>query len=566
MVHVTTMEQIFSFDSNDQSTPIDLCVQSLLDLFKKYENDTYIISKIQHYITRQLPMLISNLKESRVKSIERTNELTITQEQFMYRFLQTNRYFYMSPNEKFFSYDGLRYKETSEDHILHHIVTSINQERNVLMNWKHKTKVSTLKKIKDNALFSSIPESYTIQNVLHLCGLFFKSKKESKYFLTILGDNLMKKHLELIHFVHPSLKILLREINNHAILYFNSQCTQTFKIKCHEKHYEMDNKLCRLVPVGDFSEDFSIDPIKENILDLLCVACHYSIRYQCSDSFVNIYNTDYDLIQYVYKLKNTPPEIMLEEFSNEYLYQIKCENTVLSSSPIDHYIIQCNKGTEKPIDANNQISWKSMLYLWKDYLRLHKYPLNLYQMLSKQILTQKIFPNQFDVRLDAFRGIGSSKMPIVYRFLKFWSENMTDAIDYEYELEIEEVSNLFSIWTNKLYNKRKIQLTEEEIMDILHYYYPDLEIEKDKYIYKKKCLLWDKDMDIDAAVYALQENCKEEMRTISLYDAYDFYCRFFQTGMCVSKSYFEKYMGKKYGKLLSDDGILSSDWIDFTDP
>mgnify|MGYP004031084133 FL=1 len=563
-------DEVFSIDTEEANQHlVDHSTQCIRELYQKYSHDLYLTSKIQHYITNHLPILIANIEESRQRSMERFQELNTEQERFMNAFLQSNAYSYVSSNEKFFHYNGQHYQEVCEDHILHRIVTSISKERNILMEWKHKTKVSTLKKIKETSVFTTIPESNTIQTVLQGCLPYFSSKKKAKYFLTILGDNILKKDLSLIHFVPPSIKYILREINQGCMLYFNVQCTQTFKMKCHEKHYDMDNKACRLVPIVDGVVDETLpDYWKEHILDLLCVACHYSNRYNRSDDFIRIYNSDDVLHGYVLKLCNTSPETMMEEFSKEYFYVAGGTETIVSSSPMDHYIIQCSR-TEDPTNVNQhqnqhqtesmlpQISWKSMLYLWKDYLRIHKYPLNLYQPLCKQILTQTIFAKYYNPEEDLFTGIGSSKMPTIYRFLKFWTETVVEDTQEYNELEIDEIVDLFSLWSNKKYSKRKLSLSEEEIIDILHYYYPDVDIEDNKYIYTRRCTLWDKDMDIESAFTLLKESCQKEDKTVSMYDAYTYYCGYFQNKMCVSKSYFEKYMYHRHTHDVSSEGILS---------
>lgn len=565
-------EEVFTIEP-DQVSPalIEHSTECIRQLYEKYAHDLYLTSKIQHYISEHLPILIANVEESRQKSMERHQELNAEQEKFMNAFTNNHHYFYVSSNEIFFHYDGKHYTTTSEDHILYHIVTSISEERTILREWKHKTKVSTLKRIKDTSIFKSIPESTTIQNVLHMCLPYFQSKKKCKYFLTILGDNILKKDLSLIHFVNPSIKNLLREINQQCIMHFNVQCTQTFKYKCHEKHYDMDNKSCRLVPISDTIEDSLLDAFKSQILDLLCVACHYSNRYNNSDDFIKIYNTDDKLSEYVFKVYNTNAESMIQEFTQEYCFVINNQNMV-SSSPMDHYILQCSQirqpqpqtnptetKTESTKSVSQQISWKSMLYLWKDYLRIHKYPLNLYQPLCKQILTQTIFKSYYDSESDVFTGIGSAKMPNIYRFLKFWSETIVEDCQDHMELEIDEIIDLFRMWSNRLYQKRKVNLTEETILDILKYYHPDIEIVDDKYIYKRRCTLWDKDMDIESALSSLKETNMEDNNTISLYDAYTFYCSFFQNQICVSKSYFEKYIHHQQIHQVSESGFLRID-------
>ena len=130
----------------------------------------------------------------------------------MERFLNTYRYFYVSTTETFVFYDGKRYELTSEDNILHHILTTITNEKQ-LMDWKQRTKVYMMKRIKDNSLLKSVPESETIQNVLsYFYPSLFETKQEAKYFLTIVGDSLFRKNPDLIHFVQPRAKTFLRVV------------------------------------------------------------------------------------------------------------------------------------------------------------------------------------------------------------------------------------------------------------------------------------------------------------------------------------------------------------------
>ena len=557
-VPVTTTTSVFN-RSHATTHLLDHSVQCIKDLYEKYGHDLFLTSKIQHYISVQLPMMIANAEETRQRNQERISELTAEQEHFMKSFLSHNRYYYIPANETFYFYDGIHYKRISEDHILHHIVTSISNQRNILMEWKHKTKVSTIKRIKTQSLLKSVPESTTIQHVLQWLSPFFCNKKETKYFLSILGDNMLKKDSHLIHFIHPVMKTILRTLNQCAMEIFNVQCNQTFKMKCHEKHYEWDNKDCRLVPLADGTDETAMPSIHEFALDILCVASHYSYRYGRSDDFIKIYNPNDTMTSYVLRLCTITPEGLIDEFVKEYLFVIGPDSlplppTMVSSSPMDHYILQCNAETNAR-DMSQQISWKSMLYLWKDFLRVHKYPMNLFQTVCKSILTQSVFAKYYNREEEVFTGIGSSRMPIIYRFMRFWSETVVDAYEDHSELEIEELSQLFSTWLNKNYSKKRVQLSENEILDILRYYYPDLEIEKNKYIYKKKCLLWDKDMDIDSAMETLRENLAEDSPTVSLYDAYVHYCDLYRPEICVSKSYFEKYVTQKY-KITSEDEML----------
>lgn len=457
----------------------------ITELYKKYTDNLYMTSKLQHYVS-ELPNLMANIDETRQQNIERMMELSIEQSDFIQSFLQRHAYFYLSSLEKFYYYDRKHYMEVSEDDVLFNIVSSISQERTNLMHWKHRTKVSTLKRIKDQSLLKTIPESTTIQTVLqHLYPSLFKSKQEAKYMLTILGDNILKKN-SLIHFISTAAKPFLREMNSKSMYFMNTQCTQTFRYKYHEKHCNND---CRVVPI---LENLQIDKIVQPIaLDILCVACHYSNRYQSSDAFLLNYHETH-LVDYVMKLKQ-PAELVIREFAAEYFHV-----------------------------SNKSITWKNMLYLWKEYLRVHSYPANLYFPTIKKTM-MLIFP--FDEQ--GLIGIGSSHMPIVNRFVAFWTETVVDDVQ---ELEIEEIAVLFRMWLASKF--RKETLSDTQIIDLLTYYFPEVELQNQKFVKNKRCLLWDKDLDIEMSLNAQGPPWNEP---------YAFYCKLGKK-LVVSKSYFETYM------------------------
>ncbi len=86
-----------------------------------------------------------------------------------------------------------------EDEIIYNLLSSISKDR-ILLDWKHKTKNNVIGLIKEKSLFQTIPETYTIQKVLNnLFPSIFTSKNHAKYFLTIIGDNILKKNQHLIY-------------------------------------------------------------------------------------------------------------------------------------------------------------------------------------------------------------------------------------------------------------------------------------------------------------------------------------------------------------------------------
>jgi hypothetical protein len=94
-------------------------------------------------------------------------------------------------------------------------------------------------------------------------------------------------------------------------------------------------------------------------------------------------------------------------------------------------------------------------------------------------------------------------------------------------------------------------------------YYPNVEIENEKYILKTRSVLWDKQMDIVVALDKLKELLRGDTNintmNYSIYDAYSFYCK--QNNMQnVSKYYFEKYIIDNFNEFIVDSKFLSSEW------
>jgi hypothetical protein len=250
------------------------CINTISGIVDKYKDNEYMLQRIKNHIITYLPNTLDNELKNYEKRINRNNYLSNEQQIFIQIFLSKNKYFYLSNNNFFYEYDGKKYLIVKEDDIIHKLLSSISKER-VLLEWKHKTKANIIKLIKERHLFSSIPETDTIQNVLSLLyPSFFSSKNEAKYFLTIIGDNILKKNQNIIFLVTTKMKQFLNELENVSLSSIgNNNTTNNFMTKYHESHsYEN----CRLIKINDnFSNDVWREILKKIGLDLLCVATHY---------------------------------------------------------------------------------------------------------------------------------------------------------------------------------------------------------------------------------------------------------------------------------------------------
>jgi hypothetical protein len=511
------------------------CINVLTDQIDKYKNNEYMLQRIYSHIVLSLPTSLSTEFQNHEKRVNRTNYLINEQQTFIQVFLSNNKYFYLPNNNFYYEYDGERYLIVKEDDIIHKLLSTISNDR-VLLEWKHKTKINIIKQIKDRSLFTSIPETYTIQNVLNVIYPFiFSSKNAAKYFLTVVGDNILRKNQSNVYLISQKTKQVLNELDSVAIATIcNNNITNNFMTKYHENHcYEN----CRLIKIN---ESFSIQMWRELLktigLDLICLAVHYSKRYENGDKFI-MNNSDEELKTYTYYLKNSCPNEIVNDFC-------------------DKYIIKTNS-TENIIEYT--MEWKSIHFVWKQFLSNSNLLNVIYSNTLKNLLKEKY---EYDEENDSFIGITSKYMPIHIDFIKFWENTITthnkekeSIVDQEFdnEIEIDELCGLFKLWKK---NRLETTITtgnisEENILKILKHFFPEVEIIEDKYILNITTTLWDKITDIKNSFAYIKECSINDIKTsnfISFDDAYNYYykyCSINSLKFIVSKRYFEKYLYSK---------------------
>jgi len=122
-------------------------------------------------------------------------------------------------------------------------------------------------------------------------------------------------------------------------------------------------------------------------------------------------------------------------------------------------------------------------------------------------------------------------------------------------------------------NIGSVNLNDKQIIDLIQYFFPSIDIERDKYIIGIRCKLWDKQLDIQVALDNMKESTRNKFTTtgisspsllpnISIYDAYIYYCKYYSSGnsQIVGKTYFEKYVFEHFEEYIIDSKYLSPDW------
>jgi hypothetical protein len=529
---------------SDEETIINIkevqekCLLAIQELCEKYKDDEYMLQRLNTRVVNYLSNELAYDNKKHERNQNRTTYLTTEKDVFIQIFLSQNKYYYLHLNNCFFQYNNKNYSIVKEDDIIHKLLSTISKDR-VLLDWKHKTKKHVISLIKERSLFSSIPETETIQNVLNvLYPSIFDTKYQAKYFLTILGDNILKKNNNLIFLVSHLMKQLLNEIDKiSSICIGTTNTTNNFMTKYHENHTYNN---CRLLKINDnFSFDFWKNIIQKNGLDLICVAAHYSTRYDNSDIFLET-KSDEELKKYAFYLKNVSQKEIINQFCN------KCLQTV-------------------PESNNAKIEWKNLHFIWKQYLTSLSLPNIIYSTFLKVLLKEQY---QYNEENDSFINITSKYLPIERDFISFWEQNIIvhpenpeDLLGNE--LELDELCAIFKHWVKTTDDPvlSNGNISEEYILKIMKHFFNNIDIVDNKYILNVSCNLWDKNSDIYSSFSFIKNKIKETINLplISFDDVYNYYCQysnFKSHKFIVSKSYFEKYL---YIKI--EDFIVFSKFI-----
>lgn len=520
------------------------------NLLDTHKNDTHALKKIENVICNSLP---NKLKEDEINNIQRQHRkdyLYEVSEKFINNFLaqKENMYFYISNSNIFINYDGCMYNVVSEDQVWYQILNRISSHKNKnLSQWKYKIKNSIIKKIKNRNLLKSIPESTTIQNVLqYVCNTLLIEKDHAKYILTILGDNLLKKDIshELLFFTEPKFKKWFQSIGDLSFFYFKYSKNPIDNIKF--KFYNHDFKKCRLLQLKNiaYQNDFDTNNyINQYGLNLLCVATHYSNRYQNSENFLKNHCNKPILVEKILCLKkNDPIKEVFQRFKTNYI--------------------------ESTDDPKLFIREKDLLFLWKDFLQKENLPQIIFLQEMKNQMKQQLLIDFDEINLY-YKNITSTKLTIIQNFSHFMEQYIvfdSSKVDTNEQTDNEqngndlELSELVTIYNHYLKQNNKsylYYLDEYSCKNILSLLY-NIEVVEYKYINGITCKLWDKRQDIRDFIETFYS--KDDISLYDLYNNYCIYCDKMKKNFIVSKLFFDKFIYEIISDDKIEDNLISCDF------
>lgn len=551
---------ILSLDERTQ-----LCMLSITSIMDKYKHNNFALDRLQRLCVEILPQSVDNYVSQQTDREVRLSKLRESSDSFINTFLESSPEYYYFQNNTFVSYDGEKYTLSSEDQIANRIVMSLSND-NELACRKHKIKTSVIKKIRERGTGHAVPSSYTIQSVLQpLYPSVFETRNETKYFLTIIGDVLTKKHSDLVYFVHHRAKEFIDYVISGLTFLKSSSATalsNLFKYKF-QNHDFQTSRVLRIQGDGD-----SLYYPNINILDLFFVAQYYSNRYESADNLLQQASFS-NVARHALILSNLKTEkAVVSWFANEALIQINqnpnhCETkteTETSTNVVNektNTIIPSSTTNTENHHTPNFIDAKTIQYMWKRFCQKMKIP-NVVQSTSliPTLTSIETFTESYDPQLKQLNGYVGNRLynPSVGLFLEFWDDTIThhnssivNDIEAEFrQLEIDEIATMFNSWIRKRGhpNTRNgfTMLDEDEIMSCIKHFYPYVSVEDDKFVNDVTCSLWDKQKDVFDFIES-QTGLTSDHSTPRTSDSiYRKYCnRTLRTKLCVaSKGYFER--------------------------
>ena len=437
------------------------------ELKLKYIDNPYMIQRLETHLTN-LPNMLENEHKRYDERVSRFNELTLEHDNFHKVFLSKHQYFYMPYNNIYYEYDGKTFKIIKDDDIHYQLLTTITDEGK-LIQWKHKTKQNIIKKIKERSLFKATPETYTIQNVFGFLQTIFETKTETKYFLTLLGDCVLKKNNDnLLYFVSSNLKKIIALIDTIVYVTIGSTIMNNFITKYHDSHKLLSYRLIK--EKNTLSNDIVKNVLNNIGIDLLCVATHYSERYTNADNYLTS-KCDDEIKNYIWYFVKTPIENIIDYFIEQCIENVSIGNIIFKNitskylPSVSSFLLFWDKYITIVTDTNNddeyEIDELMTLYKGSEYKSTQISDTNMIKMIYHYFSPQvDIIDNKYITNIKCNLW---SKHDDLNEFLNSYKLNNN------YEIEVSSNTDINLISFDELYQSYKLIFKAKTIIDQKNY-------------------------------------------------------------------------------------------------
>lgn len=497
--------------STSKTTNINDMITIVNDLYKKYNNDSFFLSMLEINVKKLEDKILSQKEEYEYRQ-ERKNKLHIEKDVFIEQFLQTHTYYYIPESDIYIEYTNTSYNQISENKIWIDIYNNVNKNK-TLLPWKHKVRVELMSHIKKNTIYTVqvIPESTTIQRVLQILqSILLPDKYTCKYFLTLLGDSLLKKNdSNHIIITTNNCEKFINTLEFQIHHYMKCYVKDVFKTKYHNHHYEN----IRILQTKECEQNAFIweSTVKKFIFDIIFVACHYSNRFESADSYaINFCNNAETAEGILFCCRNTKKSIM------------------------DSFI-------ENMFERNDTLCVfkKDLKYLINQYFDLINIPKVLFYTDVDEYFKEN-FEEINEHEITMYKGITAKDSHFISSFLSFFDEYFT--ID-DTTTNLFELDEILLIYTklNK-HTTRNYLLNEKMVISLMKHYYENIIVMDNKFVKHLTCKIWNKSLDIQSFMHTQNETNTIELTHDKLYEGYCVWCGEQKKQFVVSKEYFIEHI------------------------
>ena len=473
-------------------------------ILEKYSTNIKVLNKVNDYVKEKLEHHINKIYKEN-SDLESTNK---ERDYFINKFLSSmeNIYYYVKERDLFIHYDMHHYKCIEEDHISSQIYNDIIENHPRLSQYKFDIQNEIVDEYKTQLLVQSIPESYTIQNVIKfLMTYFFDYKDDAKYFCCILGDLILNKESNkvfcinenLLNFINMFETIISNSINSNVSLLKNKFTVNKMIVGNDIINHRIlsSTNINKLSLWNDFLNKYAID--------IYSVCVHYSKRYLNSEKYLTHHKTPNNILY----LKTNNIKTIVETFGLKWI----------------------------TVKQNSSITYENMIFLWYKYLKSKQIPTNIIckSRLHKDMLKYA----KYDVINSNYLCVNHPDNSLIINTKEF----IDNCIVHEDNDQLE-ISEFIEIYQQQ-YN---LQIVDENSVVEIIKYFTDYKLENDdKTINNVKCLLWDKKGDLNMFINLMKTSHQDTSRPIhenlSFNTIYTKYCKYTSNNGNVNKIATKKY-------------------------
>lgn len=465
--------------------------RNIASVLEKYIDNYTVLEKINGFVKTEFDNQLKKIQ----RDVDNLEKLEKEKNYFINKFLSSmeNIFYYVKSNDAFIHYDMKHYKIYEEDILINQIYKDITINHPCLHPLKFNILQDIVNELKQQHLFDSLPESYTIQSIIkYLMTYFFETKDDAKYFCCVIGDIVLNKHK------HTNINFCINDNLFCFINRFNIIVTQGLRglLSCELNNNTFLNNTIgkstnlnhhRIIKSKQENQQYLWnDFLNKHAIDLLVVCIHYSKRYLSSEHYIK-HHKEANTILY---LKDHTAKQMVEEFCLNHL----------------------------TIKKESEITYDTMEFLWHMFLSNKYIPPNI---VTKQELHQFIKSYiKYDHQHLKYISIFHDDSQLINHVKTFL--NITLVADPNDELEVSELIAIFE--------EQQYDVNESIIVELIKYFTSYNLANDNKTIQSVRCELWDKKGELKKFIDVMKQGATSSdypiTQNLTINAIYTKYCKY----------------------------------------